>query len=600
MKSKITAAFKSLSIVAILLCSIIITSCSQGKSPIERFTADPDTITAGQTTTLSWKVNGASKVLLSSISSISDTFVVVAPAHSTTYILKAIMPSGRSYIKKLRVKVLADSILAVATVDPTQPGNAVPSGFLGFSHEWGQAQLLMGNPLIGKNEIYRQLLSNLMAYGGGALSIRIGGGTTDNTQEPKAGVVHPFAQLYEDLSKGGQNVNFILGVNLGAKNFYRAANQAKAFVYGMPKGSIQAIEIGNQPDAYPVIGYRAKGYNFDDYLAEFHKLTRYILYELPTCPPFMGPSDAGFAGVQTVSSVPATNFGNQNDLKKLLKQESSVLGVVSQHAYTAGSSSCGGSPKSGLLLKPTSSTVNPKLAVPYLAIAKAAGKPYRIAEMNAMACSGEPGISNAFEIALWTSDILFEYARDGVAGVNLHSNNWNAINGWDIGGAFLFNVPQSQYYTAHTIKPPVGAAFSGNYELRQVLPLYYGMLFFAEATAHHAKLLPVNLKTAANLKAWATLDPKTSNVYVAIINKDLSATGTVTIKVPGYGSGTVVRMKASSFKAQKGITIGGQTFDGSKDGKPCGKRISETVNGNNGSYQVSVGPTSAFLLTLNK
>jgi hypothetical protein len=113
-------------------------------------------------------------------------------------------------------------------------------------------------------------------------------------------------------------------------------------------------------------------------------------------------------------------------------------------------------------------------------------------------------------------------------------------------------------------------------------------------------LLPVNLKTSANQKAWATLDPKTDNVYVAIINKDVSATGTVTIKVPGYGSGTVLRMKAPSFKAQNGITIGGQTFDGSKDGKPRGKRMSETVNGNKGTFQVSVGPTSAFLLTLNK
>ena len=48
-----------------------------------------------------------------------------------------------------------------AVIDPTHAGNAVPPGYIGFSHEWGQAQLLMGDPAIGTNPIYRQLLDNL-------------------------------------------------------------------------------------------------------------------------------------------------------------------------------------------------------------------------------------------------------------------------------------------------------------------------------------------------------------------------------------------------------------------------------------------------------
>jgi hypothetical protein len=85
-------------------------------------------------------------------------------------------------------------------IDPTQAGNAVPPGYIGFSHEWGQAQLLMGDPAIGTNPIYRQLLDNLTAYGGGPISIRVGGNSTDTTALPDASTVRPFAQLFEDLS----------------------------------------------------------------------------------------------------------------------------------------------------------------------------------------------------------------------------------------------------------------------------------------------------------------------------------------------------------------------------------------------------------------
>ena len=61
----------------------------------------------------------------------------------------------------------------------------------------------MGDPAIGTNPIYRQLLENLMAYGGRPISIRVGGNTTDSTALPDASTVKPFAQLFEDLKCQG-------------------------------------------------------------------------------------------------------------------------------------------------------------------------------------------------------------------------------------------------------------------------------------------------------------------------------------------------------------------------------------------------------------
>lgn len=102
------------------------------------------------------------------------------------------------------------------------------------------------------------------------------------------------------------------------------------------------------------------------------------------------------------------------------------------------------------------------------------------------------------------------------------------------------------------------------------------------------------------MKAWATLDPTNGSVRVAIINKDQAASGVVRLTVPGYSSGTLKRMLAPSFSATKGITFGGQTFDGSLDGKPVGTDTHETARAKNGSFEISVQPTSALVLTLRK
>jgi hypothetical protein len=78
--------------------------------------------------------------------------------------------------------------LGSVAVNPAQRGRAIPAGFLGFSHEWGQAQLLMGQPS-NPNPIYRQLIANLEAYGGGPVSLRVGGSSTDSTGQPDATTV---------------------------------------------------------------------------------------------------------------------------------------------------------------------------------------------------------------------------------------------------------------------------------------------------------------------------------------------------------------------------------------------------------------------------
>ena len=193
------------------------------------------------------------------------------------------------------------------------------------SHEWGQAQLLMGDPAIGTNPIYRQLLENLTAYGGGPISIRVGGNSTDTTALPDASTVSPFAQLFEDLSAPTRDeagpwrndfwhdhaqrharkdgVFFYLGVNLGSDVVALATSQAKVFVQNMPKGSIRAIEIGNEPDFYPTVSHhRPSTYDYTAYALDFLNWRKSIFAAVPNSPPVHGPSDASFPALPLSSN----------------------------------------------------------------------------------------------------------------------------------------------------------------------------------------------------------------------------------------------------------------------------------------------------------
>jgi hypothetical protein len=186
---------------------------------------------------------------------------------------------------------------ATASVDADRPGRPIPASFLGLSHEWGTAQQLMGSPASGTNSIYRQLVGNLLAFGGGPLIIRVGGNSTDATGEPQPGTTSPFAQLASDL--GAQ---FVLGVNLGAGDLQVATDQARAYLQGMPAGSLQAIEIGNEPDLFPTNGHRPPPYSPADYLHDFARWQAAIRPLLPAGVGLVGPSwakDDSLAGLPT-------------------------------------------------------------------------------------------------------------------------------------------------------------------------------------------------------------------------------------------------------------------------------------------------------------
>jgi Glycosyl hydrolase family 79 C-terminal beta domain len=537
--------------------AIVAVSAARSSAPvIATFTATPSMIQAGESSTLQWRVTGAASLNLTGVATVNGTLSKVTPSETTTYTLTA-TNSSMSVTRSLTVLVQQNSSqqatgLGSVVVDTTKPGIRIPGAFMGFSHEWDGPVVLMGKPG-GTNPIYRQLIKNLLAYGGGPIVIRIGGNTTDGTGEPVAGAVGPMSQLAEDIG-----AKFTLGVNLGSDNVQLALDQARNYVDNMPKGSLNAIEVGNEPDLYYENGLRSSSYNFNDYLADFAKWQGEISTVLPQGVGFMGPSWS------LQRSLP--------NLGAFLAQEHPNMSIVSQHYYAG--TGTGNAPD--YLLQDSAATKGATTMASSVILAHNAGLPFRIGEMNSIAGGGEPGVSNTFASALWSLDTLFEFANTGADGVNIHGTSSSYA-------LFTFDFAISGGKTT--------------FRLLSVRPEYYGVLLFQQATANGARLLPVALTTGANLKVWATKDTE-GTVRIVLINKDQKAQGVVNISLPGFSSGVVSRLAAANYRATNGVTIGGQTFDGSTDGNLQNAAQSETIEPMAGVYSVAVSPTSAVLLTV--
>ena len=448
--------------------------------------------------------------------------------------------------------------VAVAEIGSTA-GQAIPPTFMGLSHEWGLAQDLMGSAASGRNNIYRQLLRNLTSYGSGPVILRIGGNSTDYTGEPKPGMLQPFADLANEMG-----VRFYLGVNLGSGNPQLAVDQEKAYLNQMPPGSVEGIEIGNEPDGYRWNGKRARSYVFANFLPESNAFQQGLLAALPPPVRLMGPSYG--------SPTP------MNDFIAYIKSIPPSRLIASQHFYVSNSATHPNLP-ADYLLGAAASTSGPSEGAARVAAAHQYGSPFWLDEMNSISGGGEPGVSNVFASALWAMDVMFEFARTGVDGVNWHTGNGGNY------AAFEFQIDS------------VGQRKT--YSLRTVKPLYYGLLMFQQATGDGARLLPVKLETSGNVKVWATVGSQ-GVVRALILNKDENATGPVTLTMPGFRKATVERLTAPSYQSTTGIKIGGQTFDGSPDGKLQGERSGESVLPAHSNYVINMPACSAALVTFSR
>lgn len=482
--------------------------------------------------------------------------------------------------------------VVTASVDINNPGQTIPWSFSGFSFEHGDILNFTGRTSTAINPVFVQLLKNIGNNNNGVPTVRVGGNSTDfswwnpdNLTKPpgiRYNITHTdLSSIEASLSKVGAKL--ILGVNLGLNQPLLAVDFAKAATQSLLPSRMLAFEIGNEPDLYmshsyytdPVNGgtvyMRSSSYTFNEYLSEFSNYTTALKNSFSTMPPLAGPA------------FTTSSYGWMQYLPTFLSNQASLVKLVTYHRYalSACSFSQPGSvtyPTIPNLLSDRASVGQAESIAPFVQQANKYGRELWLTEINSASCGGTDGVSNTFASALWGADIMFNMVNVGVRGLNFHSGE--------------------SYYTPFLFRNFKNS--SGKYVYTPtVKPLYYGMLLFAKAASNKARLLPINFQSSSNVKVWATIDSH-NVVRVVAINKDMDASGNAKIQLSSPRlNGSLVRLTAPSASASMGITIGGQTFDGTTNGNPVGTYASDVVTPSNGVYIFSLPATSAALLTIN-
>jgi hypothetical protein len=455
------------------------------------------------------------------------------------------------------------------TVTQSAVGRRIPAGFLGLSTEFTNLEDYAGSNPHAINPIFGQLLRNISP--GQAPIFRIGGDSTDWTWWPTTHLHRPQGVRYTLTPRwlavaralaDDVGAKLILGVNLEANSTRLAAAEGQAFVKRIGKSSIESLEVGNEPELYGSLAWyvlggqkhygRSSNYSVSDYLRDFRR-TAHVLPDLP----LGGPNSGGPSWLDS--------------LGRILRSESRIR-IASMHRYPLKKCSASTHVTIPELLRPGASQGYAYYVGGFARTAHAQHLPLRLDEMNAVSCGGQYGVSNTFASALWVLDALFELARNGIDGVNVHTRPGMS------GELFHFSLSHHKWQAV-------------------IRPEYYGLMLFAQAAPAHAKLVKVRGGAASKLQVWATR-AKDGRVRVVFINKDLHYGRRVYVRIEGgSGSASLERMLARSASSRSRVTLGGQHL-GYRSGALVGRPAAKTLTPVHGRYAISVPAASAAMLTL--
>ena len=462
---------------------------------------------------------------------------------------------------------------AVVHVGHELEAKPIPPGFLGLSIEY--TALLPYAGANGPNPVLVQLIRQLDP--GQSPVLRFGGDTTDWSWVPVPGMAKPRGVHYvitpQWLDAAAALVHalgahVIFGVNLEADRPAVAATEAGAFVDAVGRSSVDALEVGNEPEAYgfrawyhtpagtPVPG-RRPSYSIRSYAREFSRFAR-MLPSVPLAGPATGSGGwmAGLPGL--LSAAPR-------------------LRLVTVHRYPLNRCAAPHTehhPSLARLMAPASSRGLARSVAQAVSTAHAHGAELRVDELNSVACRGQPGVSDTFGSALWVLDTLFSLAGVGVDGVNIHT------------------LPASVYHPFVLERTAAGFRWV-------VDPLYYGMLMFAQAAPPGSRLLSVSGSTRPNVRIWAVRVPD-GQTRVVLINAGGRRGRSVKLTIPAaQAPAMLTRLEAPSLTATGNITLAGQSFgDATQTGMLAGTPHLTAVSPDDHTYALRLAPASAALLTI--
>jgi hypothetical protein len=497
-----------------------------------------------------------------------------------------------------------------ANIDPTSfRSDALPSDFASFSVEVGCAPKYFVSSRTKLPRVsYVNLLSFLRNVSSGwnadvlnntaGPNVRIGGNSADESyfvgsSMPPFHLPPGYSNAITDDEVASYKTvldwHGSLVIDVSLRNATSAANAlayAEAALQAVPSPSIQAFEIGNEPDLFAENGIRPSNFTFEDYESQFQlyvdTFTKRAQVPMPS-----------IQGATFCCRRKDFDGGLDGYIRRFTARNSHVLRSVSYHHYPLNVCGAGKNVTIEQLLS-LEAAESVSFIQGFAKVAKDAGVPFYIGEGNSVACGGENGVSDTYASTLWSVDTMMVAAVSGALRWNFHG------------------CPSAPY-------TPIALDESKS-DVAQARPLYYGMWAFTDAAIGGARIVDLQVldgNESSKIRLWATLSdsyrprsgaPKSCTRLVLVaIHKGLDTSeGPTRIHARIIRNTSIfadqifvvreMKTKSNEASAVDGIYFGNMTFDGSTDGLPSGKLAVEVkAVGSDGSVEFDLDPLTIKL-----
>jgi hypothetical protein len=452
----------------------------------------------------------------------------------------------------------------VITISSSTTGTSLTGGSLGLSYE--ASDLALPSFTGGNLAAYLKTL--------GQSVIRIGGNTVDETFWTSTGAPPPSWSIATitpaDLTAvaglaRASGWKVILGVNLKHYNPASAADEAK-FAHSALGSSLQAIEIGNEPDLYPQYKNNAA-----QFFTDFQAYVSAIEQAVPGLPI---EGDDSLAG-------PTSSFQNAFVTAESGLAKPDIIELTG-HNYPLTSTTCGGNPTIADLLGTSARDEENNTARDAASLASKLHVPAVVDEGNSVVCEGQQGVSDVYAAALWEVDDQLVTAREGVQGDYMHGTVLQCDTAKPL---FMFYTP--------LCAPTAADAANGTLAAQ---PEYYGLAAVHEVGT--GAFLNLSNPAWVTVRAYAIRHQDNSVTVVLDDMQDPASNGSSTLQLDfgqSFTHGSRFNLTANSLTATSGITLGGQTVQGNGTLAPP---ASTPVAVNGSTLTVTVAAASTAIITL--
>ena len=467
----------------------------------------------------------------------------------------------------------AQSVVAgrpVSTVSvTTNEVAAIPKSFLGFSMNVEEMEGFTNLPA------FDSILNNLLntdAVGNGPFVLRLGGTYVDSSYwENDESQVLPIYQanpaftvtlnqawmnsLASTVQQTGSKV--ILNVNAVAHDPNMAADEIADAEQTLPKGSLLAVAIGNEPDDYnnPIIPV-ARSQSWARSLTPANYASLFANYARTLRARFPGITLAG----------PEATGASTDWTSELLQRDAGLVGLATSHVYPLNACAVPGQEAYPTIAKYLQNWLYQSATQGLsnlLTLAQRLHISYRLTELGSGTCGGVSGVNNTFATSLWVINQLFSFVSAGLDGVNVHLRA-------DTPNTAIMQSTSS----ASGLEPE---------------PLLYGLAAFVDALEPNDVLTQASGQIQPNVSVWPVYG--SDGWHVALVNYT-SSPQLVELSLPATGTMTVTPLTAPTPWSTD-PTFGGQTI--TDTGTWSGPLSATDSLPTGGVYKVVLAPTSAAI-----